>query len=78
MPDLLEYRVPISATLLVLSLPYVAASWRVLEGSPEVGGIPGIFVLKTGLPVMAVLLLAAGLADGWRALRTLRDPGAHG
>ena len=45
------------------SLPYVQASWRVLEGSSEVGGIPAIFLLKTLLPVMAVLLFLQGLSQ---------------
>lgn len=54
---------PLCVTLLVMSLPYVSASWRVLEGSPEVGGIPGIFLLKTLIPVTAVLVALQALAE---------------
>ena len=59
----LLFLLPVSALILITSLPYVAASWRVLEGSSEVGGIPGIFLLKTLIPVMAVLLFLQGLSE---------------
>lgn len=47
---------PFCIVTLVLSWPYVATSWRVLEGSREVGGLPGLFLLKTVLLVFAALL----------------------
>ena len=60
--------------ILVMSLPYVAASWRVLEGSPEVGGIPAIFLLKSLVPIMAALLFLQGISQISRiALKTGRD-----
>jgi TRAP-type mannitol/chloroaromatic compound transport system permease small subunit len=39
--------VPVCAFIVYFSARYVANAWRVLEGSPEVGGIPGVFLLKT-------------------------------
>ena len=66
------FLLPVSAFLFYSSLPYVQASWRVLEGSTEVGGIPAVFVLKTLIPVMALLLFAQGVAEILRAIRTLR------
>jgi TRAP-type mannitol/chloroaromatic compound transport system permease small subunit len=66
------FLIPVSATILVSSLTYVAASWRVLEGSPEVGGIPGIFVLKSLIPVMAGLLLLLALGQIAGHVHTLR------
>lgn len=59
---------PLCITILAMSLPYVSASWRVLEGSPEVGGIPGIYLLKTLLPVTAVLVALQALAEILRLL----------
>lgn len=66
---------PVTVTLCWLSLPYVGASWRILEGSSEVGGIPGIFLLKTLIPLMALLLLAQGLSRILRAVQTIRSLG---
>jgi len=57
------FLIPVSIFILVTSTPYVAASWRVLEGSAEVGGIPGIFLLKSLIPIMALLLLIQGVSE---------------
>lgn len=67
------FLLPIAVYIFVTSLPYVAASWRVLEGSAEVGGIPGIFLLKTLIPVMAVLLFLQGLSEIAKRLRKQVD-----
>lgn len=64
---------PMAITLFWLSLPYVAASWQILEGSTEVGGIPALFLLKTLIPVMCLLLLLQGLAESARALNVIRS-----
>jgi TRAP-type mannitol/chloroaromatic compound transport system permease small subunit len=66
----LLFLLPVSAFILITSLPYVAASWRVLEGSSEVGGIPGVFLLKTLIPVMASLLFLQGLSEIVKRLST--------
>jgi TRAP-type mannitol/chloroaromatic compound transport system permease small subunit len=63
---------PVAITLFWLSLPYVSASWRILEGSPEVGGIPAIFLLKTLIPLMCALLFLQGIAGVIRACRAIR------
>ena len=34
-----------------------------MEGSAEVGGIPAVFLLKTLIPVMAVLLFLQGVSE---------------
>jgi TRAP-type mannitol/chloroaromatic compound transport system permease small subunit len=59
----LLFLLPLAAFIFVTSLPYVAASWRVLEGSAEVGGLPAIFILKTLIPTMAALLFLQGLSE---------------
>lgn len=69
----LLFLLPVTLTIGIYSLPYVAASWRILEGSSEVGGIPGIFVLKTLIPLMAILVCLQGLAEIARTVRRLVD-----
>lgn len=59
----LLFLLPVAAFIFTTSLPYVQASWRVLEGSSEVGGIPGIFLLKTLIPVTAALMFLQGLSE---------------
>lgn len=72
------FLLPVAATLFWLSLPYVGAAWRILEGSPEVGGIPGVFLLKTLIPVSSALLFLQGLAGIVQAARSSRAGAAAG
>ena len=60
---------PTCLTVFLVSLGYVGTSWSILEGSPEVGGIPAVFLLKTLIPVAAALLLLQALALSVRAWR---------
>lgn len=53
--------VPLSVFLLLSSWGYVADAWAVREGSREAGGLPGVWLLKTVLLVMPVLMLVQGL-----------------
>ena len=66
------FLLPVSVFIFVSALPYVSLSWRVLEGSSEVGGLPLVYVLKTLIPVMAVLLFLQGIVEIARQLRVLR------
>lgn len=66
---------PTCLFVLIVSLPYVAESWRLLEGSREPGGLPGIFLLKTLIPLAMVLLILQGLVVLLRAVRRRRAVG---
>lgn len=65
------FLLPVAIVIFVSSLPYVSASWRVLEGSAEVGGIPGVFLLKSLLPLTALLLGLQALASSAALARQL-------
>ena len=64
--------IPLCVTIFVTSLDYVASSWSVLEGSPEVGGIPAVFALKTLIPLSAAMLAAQAAVQSVREFRALR------
>jgi TRAP-type mannitol/chloroaromatic compound transport system permease small subunit len=51
---------PVCLFMLYSSLDYVASSWAIQEGSREAGGLDGVYLLKTAMPVMAILLLLQG------------------
>ena len=55
------------------SWDYVIASWTAKEASPEPGGLPFVYLLKTLIPAMAVLLALQALALIARALTTLQQ-----
>jgi len=65
------FLVPVCVALFLYSRPYVAGSWRIFEGSSEVGGIPAVFLLKTLIPVTAGLLLLQGISEMVRCLAVL-------
>ncbi len=64
---------PLSFYILVVSWEYVAESWRVLEGSREAGGLPGVFLLKSLILILPVTLMVQGLALVLRSLRVLKE-----
>ncbi|MFP4127204.1 MAG: TRAP transporter small permease subunit [Alphaproteobacteria bacterium] len=63
---------PMLITVFVVSLPYVETSWSRLEDSREAGGLPGLFLLKTVIPVFCVLVGLQALALAARAFLVLR------
>ncbi|MFP4639379.1 MAG: TRAP transporter small permease subunit [Guyparkeria sp.] len=54
------------------SLDYVGNAWAIREGSPEPGGIPLLYLLKTLLIVMPALLFWQGLVELLRSVAVLR------
>jgi len=64
--------IPTCIVIVWVSWRYVANSWTILEGSPEVGGIPAVFLLKTTIPAGAALLAVQGLAEVARCIASLK------
>jgi len=62
---------PMAVFLFAVSLGYVADSWARLERSPEPGGLPFVYLLKSLMLVMAVQLGAAGLSRAGKAVLRL-------
>ena len=62
---------PVCLYILASSWEYVAISWSLHEGSQEAGGLDAVFLLKTAIPVMAVLLLLQGIAIAIHSLLQL-------
>ncbi|NCF44842.1 MAG: TRAP transporter small permease subunit [Proteobacteria bacterium] len=58
----LFFLLPVAGFVVWVSLPYAQNSWRILEGSSEVGGIPAVFLLKSLIPLTGALLFLQGLA----------------
>jgi TRAP-type mannitol/chloroaromatic compound transport system permease small subunit len=68
---------PMAALILWVSMPYAGRSWGILERSQETSGLPLVFLLKTAIPLFALLLLLQGLAEIVRAAAALRSPPAR-
>ncbi len=72
----LLFLLPLCAFLLWASFPYVEGAWRIGERSREAGGLPALYLLKTAIPALAVLLALQGVSGALRCVVTLaRRPG---
>ena len=70
----LIFLVPFCIFILIISWPYVANSWKLLESSREAGGLPLVFLLKSLIMVMPALLLGQAfinITDAWKTLRSV-------
>ena len=65
---------PFSAVLVWLSVPYAARSWAILERSQETSGLPLVYLLKTLIPLFALLMALQGIAQAIRAIQALARP----
>jgi TRAP-type mannitol/chloroaromatic compound transport system permease small subunit len=63
---------PFMVVLIWLSMPYAARSWSILEHSQEASGLPVVFVLKTLIPLFALLMALQGIGQAIRAAALLR------
>jgi TRAP-type mannitol/chloroaromatic compound transport system permease small subunit len=62
---------PFMLVLLLLSAPYAARSWAILEHSQETSGLPIVFLLKTLIPLFAILMALQGIAQAIHAATAL-------
>ena len=68
----LIFLIPVACTIGIGSLDYVFDSWRILEQSAEVRGIPAVYLLKTVIPVSALLLVLQSMLDLRRYFNEIR------
>jgi TRAP-type mannitol/chloroaromatic compound transport system permease small subunit len=73
----LVFLLPFAIVLGLLSVPYVARSWEIFERSRESSGLPFVYLLKTLIPLFAVLMALQGIAQAIRAAHTLVAPQAQ-
>ena len=65
---------PFMAVIAWFALPYVMRSWAILERSREVSGLPFVYLLKTLIPLFALLMALQGIAQAIRAALVLMTP----
>jgi len=63
---------PVMVFIAWISWEYVANSWGVLEGSREAGGLPAVFLLKSLILVLAVMLILQALVQIVRSAQAIR------
>ena len=66
------FLLPFAVALLLLSTPYAARSWAIFERSQEASGLPLVFLLKTLIPVFALLMGLQGVVQIIRSAAILQ------
>ena len=69
---------PVCTFIAYISWDYVSTSWSYYEGSREAGGIDGVFLLKSLIPLMAALLFLQGLSEAMKAVCVLTEKHPNG
>ncbi len=67
------FLLPFMYVVWIYCLPFVQRSWRLFEGSANIGGMPGLFILKTFLLVFAGLVALQGIAMMIRSILILAE-----
>ncbi|TEW49266.1 TRAP transporter small permease subunit [Psychromonas algicola] len=63
---------PTCSFILYIAWEYVAASWSILEGSQEAGGINARYLFKTSILLMPVLMIIQGVAESLKAILVIK------
>ncbi|MGI9323559.1 MAG: TRAP transporter small permease subunit [Pseudomonadales bacterium] len=63
---------PVAAYIGISSIDYVALSWILGEGSAQPGGLPGVYLLKALIPVMAASLALQGVSEALKAILVIQ------
>ena len=64
--------IPACLVIIAFSWRFTWRSWAILEGPISVGGIPASFLLKTLVPLFALLLLLQGVSLALKCVARLR------
>ena len=67
------FLLPFTLVIIVASWSYVSNSFFILESSPDPGGLPYRFVLKTAIPLGFMLFLVQGIAEIFRSVLVIAD-----
>jgi TRAP-type mannitol/chloroaromatic compound transport system permease small subunit len=65
------FLLPFMYIVWVYAWPFVLRSWRLYEGSANIGGMPGLFILKSFILLFAAVVAMQGLAMAARSILVL-------
>ncbi len=69
----LFFLLPVMIFVAWISWEYVSDSWAVLEGSREAGGLPAVFLLKSLILVLALMLTLQAFVQIYRSLQLIKS-----
>ena len=66
---------PVCALVIWSSHKFIANSWGFREGSPDPGGLPARYLIKSVIPVAFLLLAVQGISEALKNLLVLAERG---
>ena len=67
------FLLPFSLIIFYTSIPFVEDSFKILESSPDPGGLPFRFLIKSIIPISFLLLAVQGVLNVFKNLKNLSD-----
>ena len=67
------FLLPCTLFILWQSWDYVSISWQIRERSIELSGLPFVYLLKTAILVLGILLIVQGISELLKSLALLRQ-----
>lgn len=67
------FLIPFCLVVIKTSIPFVIDAWKISESSPEPGGLPHRFIIKSTIPAGAILLFIQAISQGLSALSSILD-----
>lgn len=65
------FMLPFAVVTVMWSLPFVERSWKFWESSRNIGGMPGLYVIKSFILVFAAVVVLQGFAIACRSVLVL-------
>jgi TRAP-type mannitol/chloroaromatic compound transport system permease small subunit len=65
---------PVAIFIFLSCWDYVVSSWAIREDSPEANGLPFVYLLKTTILAMCVILVIQAMTEVLRGLHFFLDP----
>ena len=69
----LFFLLPFSITILYTSIPFVEDSLIILESSPDPGGLPYRFLIKSMIPLSFLLIAAQGVINILKSIKNISN-----
>ena len=69
----LIFLLPFCIIIFYTSIPFVEDSYNILESSPDPGGLPFRFIIKSIIPISFLLLVTQGLLNIFKNLKKLSN-----
>lgn len=67
------FLIPFCLVVIQSSIPFVVNSFNIMEGSPDPGGLPFRFIVKSAIPIGFSLLLLQAIALSLQSIVTIRN-----